>query len=602
MARVVSVSDVRRALYWAAGGPEGAGSGEAGAALLGTLFHRLFADLTGADSRINLVRPLEASDPDLAHWKATLRRHAYTWHIAPGLADHAGGLHDKTAQVLTFWTAVQELCGWLAELMWAQREAGRGVEDARAAIFVAHETEVSREINEPGWTEPVTLTGRIDAVLRQPTFGISCLVELKTGRAAPEADLCQAALYHLLHGEPHGRDEVAVVGFQPEPHEHRVAAARLGEALAALQAVVGHLAGVIPGAPPAPPAPPPVSPLAPDHEDLRRRLIEAYGEFGVALAVHGPPLVGPTFLRFFADSGKGVRPRQVEQLTESVWHRLRTNQPPQVSIQQGRIALDVERPDRQVVPWSSLDRSGGAPSRFPLGVAVDGRVHWADLSLPEHAHFLVAGTTGSGKSEWLRAVLASLLVLPSVRLCLIDPKRVAFAGFEGARVLWQPVVYDAESAITLLDDLIAEMERRYERLSAAGVQNLDALVASGGDAFPRIVCFCDEYADLVADRKARKDLESRVARLGGKARAAGIHLVFATQRPSRDVVSGTIKANLVARVALRVTSALESRIVVERPGAETLLGRGDLLFKGAGDPVRLQSPFVTEDELRARLG
>ncbi len=617
MPKLLSVSEVRRALYWAAGGPATAGPGQPSEALLGTLFHKLFAGLTGPDTAGNLVRPLEGADPKIDAWKVALRRHAYVWHVGPALVEHERDLQGLGPKLLGFWQAAQELTDWLAEAMWEQQAAGRNVADARAAVFEAHEQEVSRELREPGWTDSVVIEGRIDAVLRQPSSGTACLVELKTGRSAPEADLCQAALYHLLHGGD-TRSQVAVIGFLPRRHEARFSAKQLTEAQVALKLLAARLAGVLPVKEVARPRVPPrpiVAPRTrraggarePGQTELRDKLIAAYAEFGVTLRIVDEPLVGPTFVRFFVEPGRAVQLGHVERLAPSVWTRLRTDQPPLVSVDRGRIAIDVQRPDRQDVLWSTirdqLPKAGpGGASSFPVGIAVDGTVRWADFSRPEHSHFLVAGTAGSGKSEWLRAMLASLLASngPStLKLALIDPKRVGFGAFEGCGCLWRPMAYSPEEALHLIDALVEEMEDRYRRLAkAGGVQDVKALAEQRGEVLARIVCACDEYADLLAEKGTRREIESRVARLAQKGRAAGIHLVFATQRPSRDVVTGVINANLMARVALKVAAPLESRLIVDSGGAAALLGRGDLLFRDLGDPVRLQSPYVKDDELR----
>jgi S-DNA-T family DNA segregation ATPase FtsK/SpoIIIE len=202
----------------------------------------------------------------------------------------------------------------------------------------------------------------------------------------------------------------------------------------------------------------------------------------------------------------------------------------------------------------------------------------------------------------LRAALASLLASNStatLKLVLIDPKRSAFGTFAGSPYLWQPVVY-SEGVEEVLDALVEEMERRYVILSEVRVDNLAEYNAAKVPPMARIVCVCDEYADLlVAGKKRREAVENRIARLGAKARAAGIHLVFATQRPSRDIVKGVIDANLSGRVALKVGKGIESRIILDETGAETLLGRGDLLYKDIGSPVRLQGLFVTRSELEA---
>jgi S-DNA-T family DNA segregation ATPase FtsK/SpoIIIE len=612
MPRLVSVSDVRRVLYSAAGGQGAAGAGDPSQALLGVMFHSTFAGLTGADERMNFVRPLERADRRIEAWTEELVAHAYPWHVAPALAEHAGLLQPRASEVLGYWSGVQALCRWLAEIVWEQVARGLTISEARRSVFFAHEQEASVELSDPGWSQPVLLHGRIDALLRQPATGVPCIVELKTGRGAPEADVSQAALYHLIQGGG-GPSHVAVVTFAPEPREHLFEPERLKEALSSLRPLIGRLAGVVREAedPKARPARANrAAGAAEAHRALGERLIRAFAEHGVGLRLDGEPLAGPAFVRYFVQPGRGVRLTAVQKLADTVWLRIGTTQPPQVSVQHGRLALDVEREDRQTVAWAllraELSHTAQGSSRFPIGVAVDGSVRWADLARPENSHFLVAGTAGSGKSEWLRAAIASLLAMNTpddLRLILVDPKRTAFVSFEGAPALWRPVVYPSdEDPGVVLQALIDEMERRYQKLAAARVQDL-ALLAEAGERIPRLVLVCDEFADLLmaGDRARRAAMETLFTRLAQKGRAAGVHLIMATQRPSRDVVKGTLDANLMARVALKVTKDLESRIIIGDGRAATLLGRGDLLFRDLGEPVRMQSPYVTEAELAGLL-
>jgi DNA segregation ATPase FtsK/SpoIIIE-like protein len=230
----------------------------------------------------------------------------------------------------------------------------------------------------------------------------------------------------------------------------------------------------------------------------------------------------------------------------------------------------------------------------------------ADLSQPEHAHLLVAGTTGSGKTEWLRAAVAGLMTSntpETLRLLLIDPKRNAFHELRESAFLFAPLIYpDEQSAAEILARLVEEMEARYQQLGQTGANSLAEHVRRTGAPMPRIVCLCDEYADLLhRGRPERQALEQQIFRLGAKARAAGIHLILATQQPSREIIKGALDANIPARVGLRVEKAIESRMLLGDSGAEQLLGRGDLLFKDIGDPDRLQSPYVPEDEFRRIL-
>jgi DNA segregation ATPase FtsK/SpoIIIE-like protein len=202
---------------------------------------------------------------------------------------------------------------------------------------------------------------------------------------------------------------------------------------------------------------------------------------------------------------------------------------------------------------------------------------------------LVAGTAGSSKSIWWRSAITSLVetnTRETFQLVLIDPKRNAFTAWKDCEHLRSPIVFpDEVSVVDVLDELIAEMESRYSRMT--GVDDLAGLIQQESRRIPRIVCVCDEYADLMAAADDKKEIEKRIVRLGQKARAAGIHLILATQTPRRDIIGGAIKANLPSYVALRVACAIEARIV-EAPSAELLLGNGELLFKSIGPPVRLQ--------------
>lgn len=451
--RILSVSDIRRELYWASGGPEAKGTGLRTQPLLGTFFHSVYGELTGSDKRLNLLGPLERADADLDSWKALLMRHTYGRLVGPRLAEHRVALGGATTEVLAFWAAARALVDWLAEVLWAQREAGRSIPSIYSTLFRAHEGELAAEFSDPTWTDSVVVEGRIDAILAQPATGIPCVVELKTGHAAPEADLCQAALYHALlsKAEKHTNARLALVTFGPERAERFFDAAQLKDAQRALKALIGRLAGVVKqegtrltvaeSAPGRRPATKRQLERGPDRTrdgDLGERLLHAFAEFGVRLRFEGEPLLGPRFARFLAVPERGVRVGQVKELAECVWMRLRTSQPPHISLEQGRVAIDIERPDPQIARWRDLRTRLGARcaagvSRFPVGLAVDGSLRWADLAEPQDCHFLVAGTTGSGKSEWLRAMLASLMAVngpETLRLLLIDPKRTAFHAFE----------------------------------------------------------------------------------------------------------------------------------------------------------------------------
>jgi len=599
-------------------------------ALLGRLFHELFSSLTGADKALNLIAPLELADASSEDWTRSLIDHAFTAVISPALAEHEAVLRTSGAEVLAFWTAARELCRWLVDLMLAQRslDPEQSLARLRHDLFAESELELAIELSDANWPDSIQLVGRADALLRRPGDAGRCVVELKLGRTFPEADLLQGCLYHLMLEEldPAAVDAaLGIVCFEPERHERVFDAGQLVDAKRALKSLLAELAGFAPRVATAATPASLVSSTEPasDLLDLRARLQAAFTEYGAPLRFAEDTAIGPTFVRFFATPERGVSAKRLPQLAENVWMRLRTSKRPQISLLRGRVAIDVERPDRQSVEFAAFRAQLPAPgalgsSRFAVGVGVDGTLQVADLAESQSPHLLVVGTTGSGKSEWLRAFLVSLLVAnspDSLRLVLIDPKRLAFSAFERSPFLWRPIVYD-EGAMELFDALVGEMERRYELLQAAGTDDLTryneaqaagarhAAGAGAGSAIasglPRIVCVCDEFADLLLrDKHTRGEIEARVARLGVKGRAAGVHLVFATQRAGREILKGTIDSNLPARVALTVARDTDSRLILGEAGAENLLGRGDLLYKDIGAPVRLQGLHVTAEELFA---
>jgi S-DNA-T family DNA segregation ATPase FtsK/SpoIIIE len=202
----------------------------------------------------------------------------------------------------------------------------------------------------------------------------------------------------------------------------------------------------------------------------------------------------------------------------------------------------------------------------------------------------------------MRTALAGLLLTnrpDTLQLVLIDPKRSAFNEMEGSPYLYQgwDILHPIDRPIAdVLDILIEEMNNRNQLFKQHGADDLTAYVGKTGKSLPRILLFCDEYFDLIADKKTRRDVEMRVARLGAKGRSSGLHLVIATQFPKADVVTGILKANLPGRVCMRMTDGSQSQVVLGQYGAEQLLGKGDLLFQDVGEPRRLQAAFLPEQE------
>jgi S-DNA-T family DNA segregation ATPase FtsK/SpoIIIE len=245
---------------------------------------------------------------------------------------------------------------------------------------------------------------------------------------------------------------------------------------------------------------------------------------------------------------------------------------------------------------------GGSPLVAWLGKDISGSAVWTDLQKMPHA--LIAGTTGSGKSGSVNAILSSILLHASpneVRLVLVDPKRVELNHYEKIPHLLTPVVTSPRLAANVLNNLIAEMESRYGVMEQARARNLAELnrvrERDGEAPLPHILCVIDELADLMMVAPA--EVEDAIIRLAQKSRAVGIHLLLATQRPSTDIITGTIKVNIPARMAFAVSSQVDSRVILDQGGAETLLGQGDMLFRPAGTSKmqRIQGAFITEAEI-----
>ena len=251
---------------------------------------------------------------------------------------------------------------------------------------------------------------------------------------------------------------------------------------------------------------------------------------------------------------------------------------------------------------SKLFKESSSPLTIALGKDIVGKPFVTDLKkLP---HLLIAGTTGSGKSVGINAMILSLLYKNSpdqLRLLMIDPKMLEFSTYNDIPHLLTPVITKPKQAIVALNNMVNEMERRYELMAETRTKNIEnyneKVKKEGGEHFPYIVVIIDELADLMMT--SGKDVELSIARLAQKARASGIHLIVATQRPSVDVVTGLIKANLPSRVSYRVGQKVDSKIILDQMGAESLLGRGDMLFTPPGAPalVRLHAPWATEGEI-----
>ncbi len=333
---------------------------------------------------------------------------------------------------------------------------------------------------------------------------------------------------------------------------------------------------------------------------IAQKLIDILASFKINVDYLGAAL-GPAFIRVKLKPHLGVKVTALVKLSADLQVQLGINFPPMISPQAGYVSVDLPRSDRQVAQFESyIQREQNPPDaavKIAIGIDLDGQLIEADLSDPNTCHFLVGGTTGSGKSEFLRSLLLSLLYRHSpdqLKIALVDPKRVTFPEFAQMRWLYSPVVKDSESAIELMTKLVAEMEARYQRFELAGCADIHSYnQKKNHQPLPRIVCIFDEYADFMAEKETRNELELSIKRLGAMARAAGIHLIIATQRPEAKVVTPIIRSNLPGRVALRTASEADSMIILggKQTAAAYLLGKGDLLYQVGAQLQRLQSLF-----------
>ncbi len=341
-------------------------------------------------------------------------------------------------------------------------------------------------------------------------------------------------------------------------------------------------------------------------EEKAKKLLDKFSDFNITGEIVNI-IKGPAVTLFEFKPDSGIKLSKITSLQNDILMALKAQSVRIVAPIPGKdvVGIEVSNNIRETVYFRELIESdeykkSKSPLTIALGKTIDGRSYVSDLA--KMPHLLVAGSTGSGKSVCINVILASILYkafFREVRLILIDPKKLELSLYNGIPHLLLPVIYEPEKAPIALKWAIFEMERRYDLLTEAGVRDINQYNerVSNEEKLPFIVIIIDELADLMMT--APKEIETLIARLTQKARAAGIHMILATQRPSVDVITGLIKNNLPSRIAFKVTSRADSRTILDHMGAESLLGMGDMLFlpPGTSNVIRLQGAFISEKEI-----
>ena len=507
--------------------------------------------------------------------------------------------HSKVEEAAVFTERMRTFCDRLIAL----KKRIRNFENWQD-VFIATEASLENIIVRIG-SSSVEIGARVDAIRFHPQHDLEVVDYKLTQGSQQKSDFIQLAIYaHLLPlWRPGCRFCGTVEYYLPKFMEVTVSADELADIYrGVVEPVLREMFDTAkPGS---------AKPAGTDRRDVAKRVVDAFKAFGLSVET-GEVVEGPQVTRVKVRPAAGVRVASLANRAEDLQVSLALDEPPLVKPGRGFVIIDLPRHDREtVLLLDALDRGimhdSASSMAFPVGVGVESEPILSDFADSNTCHILVAGTSGSGKSEWLKSLIASVVRSnppKHLRLGLVDPKILTFNNVADSVYLWRPVAVDLGAALAMLRDAIAEMDERYQLLAREGLVSLHDRFREGRTDVPFLVIVFDEFADLIlSSRDEKKEFEGMVARLAGKGRAAGIHLVLATQRPDRTVVTGLIKSNLPMKVCLRVANATNSQIVVGETGAESLLGKGDLLCDLGRGLVRAQSYYIPQAQFVELLG
>ncbi|MBF0537472.1 MAG: PD-(D/E)XK nuclease family protein [Nitrospirae bacterium] len=525
---------------------------------------------------------------------------------------HINDIIDKDKHVDSAYhlsQAIRAFCGQLVQL-----RTRTATFNSWRDVFLTQEYTLNKVRFDIG-NGAVLISGRMDAVRSHPKYGLE-VVDYKLSRGANfKHDILQLAIYARLLAitKPTLKFHASLEYYLPDLQAIDVKPKDLKDIFNDIvEPVLYDLVGEQ-----RPSGKEEHSTDKSASTDLSEDIKKCYAAFKLSIEIIGKQ-EAPQLIRYKARPDAGVKVASLISRAADLKVQLSLKKPPLIEPAEGFVTIDIlkERPD--TVLWTDVIEApeyvaNTSVVAFPIGIGVDNQVLIADLADPLNCHVLVAGSTGSGKSEFLRCLVASLIkrnTPQTLRFSIVDPKKLTFAGkvrlhqrekdsdMSGSAYLTEPIIHDIDATIDCLQRAVDDMDARYGLLARAGVKDLGDYLQSGRQDMPYYVIIMDEFGDIVlsANKEQQRHFEAIVVRLAAKGRACGIHLVLATQRPEVRIVTGTIKANLPLKICLKVTSSKNSQIVLDKTGGEVLRGYGDMLCERGNGLERAQSPLITKEE------